>query len=108
MSSSIDIQNSSSTTSTTASLTSPSLQTLTEQIPQATENALAAAVAPEGGAQKKKRIKKKHTGENALKKFFPDNLLKLHKTQGVIFTVRTLPFHLFFIAHHIFFLSFFF
>ena len=37
---------------------------------------------------KKKRIKKNHTGENALKKFFPDNFLKLHNTQGVIFDVK--------------------
>lgn len=36
---------------------------------------------------KRKRIKKRNTGENALKRFFPDNFIEMHRTQGVIFQV---------------------
>ena len=36
---------------------------------------------------KKKRVKKRNTGENALKRFFPDNFLEMHRTQGVCYQV---------------------
>lgn len=81
---------------------SPSLQTAPSNPSQPGGNMPQTVIdSPEKGGtqdnapQKKKRIKKKHTGENALKKFFPDNFLKLHKTQGVIFDVNnhhTCPF----------------
>jgi len=32
-----------------------------------------------------KPAKKKHTGENALRRFFPDNFSALHRTQGVLY-----------------------
>ena len=57
---------------------------LSQQQDAAAEEEAGAVAAAETGVRRKS-TKKKHTGENALRRFFPDNFCALHRTQGVLY-----------------------